>query len=157
MLRVIQVNRFNCGAENNAGTLQREAEMLRERQAVILSYVNFQKLFPVIVSIVDCGVIVLLLAADKPLEEFWSPLDSIRTPSDRKLWLNRAASSFFFFFGSCSFSSLSVHQHDDAACEEKTDAADRDRYQHLSVIICTCSSLNVSYLQQLTVLTVRGL
>ena len=98
MLRVIQVNRFNCGAENNAGTLQREAEMLRERQAVILSYVNFQKLFPVIVSIVDCGVIVLLLAADKPLEEFWSPLDSIRTPSDRKLWLNRAASSFFCFF-----------------------------------------------------------
>ena len=85
MLRVIQVNRFNCGAENNAGTLQREAEMLRERQAVILSYVNFQKLFPVIVSIVDCGVIVLLLAADKPLEEFWSPLDSIRTPSDTVL------------------------------------------------------------------------
>lgn len=43
--------------------------MLRGRQAVILSYVNFHKLVPVIVSIVVAGVIVLLLAADKPLEE----------------------------------------------------------------------------------------
>lgn len=69
MLCVIQVNRLDCGGENNAGMLQREAEMPRERQAVVLTYVNFQKLFPVIVSIVDCDVIMLLLAADKPLEE----------------------------------------------------------------------------------------
>ncbi|KAK5919986.1 hypothetical protein CgunFtcFv8_023831 [Champsocephalus gunnari] len=35
-----------------------------------MSYVNLQKLVPVIISIVDGGVIVLLLgAADKPLEE----------------------------------------------------------------------------------------
>ncbi len=136
LLRVIQVNRFNCAAENNAGMLQREAEMLRERQAVIQSYVNFQKL--VIVSIVDCGVIVLLLAADKPLEE--SGLRWILS-GGRQTGNVGSARQPGGFFGSSTFSSLSLHQQDDAACEEKTEAADGDRYQHLSVIICTCSSM----------------
>lgn len=57
----MQVNRFNCGADDNAGMVQ--------RQTVTPNHVNFQERFPVIVSNVDCGVIVLLLAADKPLEE----------------------------------------------------------------------------------------
>ncbi|KAK5889489.1 hypothetical protein CesoFtcFv8_015490 [Champsocephalus esox] len=47
-----------------------ERENEAERETVIMSYVNLQKLVPVIISIVDGGVIVLLLgAADKPLEE----------------------------------------------------------------------------------------
>lgn len=121
--------------------LQRGAEMLGERQAVILSYVNFQRLFPVIVAIVDCGVIVLLLAADKPLEEsclHWILSGHRQTGS---VGSTRQPGAFIFiFFTSSSFSSLSLHQQDDAAREEKTDAAERDRYQHLSVIIRTCSS-----------------
>lgn len=87
MLRVMQVNRFNCGAvENNGGMLQekRKAEMQRERESVSVSYVNFQELFPVMVSIVDVGVIVLLCAADKPLEEsvlHWILSGGRHTPS----------------------------------------------------------------------------
>lgn len=46
-----------CRIEEIGG---KKAEMQREREAFTLSYVNFQKLFPVIISIVDCGVIVLL-------------------------------------------------------------------------------------------------
>lgn len=47
-----------CRIEEIGGKKSRDAE--REREAFTLSYVNFQKLFPVIISIVDCGVIVLL-------------------------------------------------------------------------------------------------
>lgn len=78
----------------------------RERETVTLSHVNFQKLFPVIVSSVDCGVIVLLLAADKPLEESglrWILSGGRQTGS---VGLNQAARSGCFG----SFSSLCLHQ-----------------------------------------------
>lgn len=91
----------------------RDAERERVEQAVTLSYVNFQKLFPVIVSIVDCGVIVLLFAADKPLEEsglYWILSGGRQTGS---VGSNRQPGGCFF--GSSSFSSLSLHHRDDAA------------------------------------------
>lgn len=66
--------------------MKRKAEMQREREreSVSVSYANIQELFPVMVSIVDVGVIVLLFAADKPLEEsvlHWILSGGRHTPS----------------------------------------------------------------------------
>lgn len=63
----MKVNRFNCGAENNAGMLKDNNER-RSRDAE-RETCSHTELFPVMLCIVDCGVIALLLAADKPLEE----------------------------------------------------------------------------------------
>lgn len=153
MLCVIQVNRLDCGGENNAGMLQREAEMPRERQAVVLTYVNFQKLFPVIVSIVDCDVIMLLLAADKPLEE--SGLCWILSGGRQTGSTGSTRQPGWGFFGCSSFSSLSLHQQDDAACEDRGSVQ-----RQISAPLCHHVYMQLagcSYLQQLTGPRVHGL
>ncbi len=71
----------------------------------------------------------LLLAADKALEEFglhWILSGGRQTGSAGS---TRQPGGFFVV--AVVFCSLSLHQHGDASCEEKTGAADRDRYQHL--------------------------
>lgn len=98
------------------------------------------------VSSVDCGVIVQLLAADKPLEE------------SRLHWILSGGRQTHTKFWLCSwrhrlYLCVRLHQEDELACEGKTEAADGDRYQHLGVFTCTCSS----YLQRLTGPSVRGL
>lgn len=125
----MKVNRFNCGAENNAGMLKDNNER-RSRDAE-RETCSHTELFPVIVCIVDCGVIALLLAADKPLEE--SGLHWILSGGCQTVSAGSTRQPEGFFGG---FSSLSLQQQGDAECEEKAEAA--DRYQHLSVIICTC-------------------
>lgn len=136
----MQVNRFNCGALKNAGMLQdwREKNEKWSRDAERETGSRTESCtFPEAVSIVDCGVIVLLLAADKPLEEsglLWILSGGRQTGS-----VGSTGQPGGFFFGHCSFSSLSLHQQDDTAREETAEAADRDRHQHLSVITCTCS------------------
>lgn len=87
------------------------------------------------VSIVAAGVIVLLPAADKPLEESglcW--ILSGRRQTGRVGSTGQPGG--FFWGGSSSFSSFFFF----CLSEETTEAADRDRYQHLSVIIRTRSS-----------------
>ena len=113
-----------------------------------MSYVNLQKLVPVIISIVDCGVIVLLRAADKPLEEsglLWILSGGRQTGSfgsDRKPG---------GFLGSSRFSSLSL------CTNTMSQLVKRRQKQQTETDINTCHHLYMqlagrSYLQQLTVL-----